>query len=72
MVLFHFSIFTFHLCALPLYVFAGFLMLLFILCNHPIHLLTHVILNTRILCHNIDTTRILSVVGHYRTIVTTI
>ncbi|CDL58937.1 hypothetical protein BANRA_04993 [Klebsiella pneumoniae] len=71
MVLFHFSILIFHLCALPLYVFAGFLLLLFILCNHPTNFLIHIILNTRILRHSIDTTRILSVVGHYRSIVTT-
>ena len=46
-------------------------MLLFILCNHPIHFLTHIILNTSVLRHGIDTTRILSVVSHYRTIVST-
>ncbi|KEC93131.1 hypothetical protein P820_05149 [Klebsiella pneumoniae UCI 17] len=70
-VIFQFSILFFHFNALLLYVFTGFLMLLFILCNHPIHFLTHIILNTSVLRHGIDTTRILSVVSHYRTIVPT-
>ncbi|SYS14938.1 Uncharacterised protein [Klebsiella pneumoniae] len=70
-VFFQFSILFFHLNTLLLYFFSGFLMLLFILCNHPIHFLPHIILNTRLFGHGINTAGIMSVVRHDRTIVAT-
>lgn len=71
MMFFEIRILFSNLIAITLYPLLGFLMLLIILRYHPIHFLTHIILNPRISCHSFDIAGIMSVVGHYRTTVTT-